>query len=633
MSAIIWKGILRIQNYWILRSNKYLFSFLLFFSSYLQAQDYLFPVKPGERNLLSGNFSEIRPNHFHSGIDVKIGGVNGEPILAIEQGFVSRIKISSYGYGNVIYLKHPNGQTSVYAHLDAFSPKIMEKMRREMYNVQKNELELYPDPDWFPVKRGELIGFGGNTGSSGGPHLHFEIRDSLDRAIDPFSFRFREVVDNTPPVLYRIALRPLDHESRVSGKFLRQEFTPIMEGNRYILREPVKISGKVGVEVYAIDRMDGVNNVFGIPIYELMEEEKPIFRIRVDHIDFNIGRFFLTHTHQNRFTRLYSYPNNPMKIYEPDSVSGGIIMANPGQKRQLRVNMKDYFGNMRLLEFQVDGEEITHFPITTNIASRSVTSIEYQREVMVIQTGISYWGTLAKVYVNGYIMDIPPAYVTEGKRTYLWDMNFGIPDSVDLCNEVIIPKVLKKIPIGEELSFINKEVEISFSKNSLLDDLFLSVEQKNQLNLTINNNKDYLQGNIEVLWKNPIYNGDQSKVHVYFQADNGRKSFVGGDWESEHIRFKTRNFGTFVLDEDKIPPTIQAFKIHQEGLRFIIKDEKSGIKDFEAYVDGKWVLMRYEHKQNVIWSEKMDKHPFNGEVLLVVRDMAGNESRYNATIN
>jgi hypothetical protein len=264
-----------------LRSNNYLLLFLLFLTINLQAQNYLFPVKPGERNLLSGNFSEIRPNHFHSGIDVKIGGANGEPILAIEEGYISRIKVSSFGYGNVIYLKHPNGQSSVYAHLDGFSTRIMEKMRSEMYRMKKNELELFPDADWIPVNKGEIIGFGGNTGSSGGPHLHFEIRDSLDRAIDPFSFGFKEVVDNTPPVLYRVAIKPLDYESRVNGKFQRQEFTPILEGNRYILRESVKISGRVGVEVYAIDRMDGVNNVFGIPIYELMEDEKPLFRIYV----------------------------------------------------------------------------------------------------------------------------------------------------------------------------------------------------------------------------------------------------------------------------------------------------------------------------------------------------------------
>ena len=378
--------------------------------------------------------------------------------------------------------------------------------------------------------------------------------------------------------------------------------------------------------------MDGVNNVFGVPIYELMEGGKPLFRIHINHLDFNIGRFLLTHTHENRFTRLYAYPNNLMRIYEPDSVYAGMITANPGEKKQIRVNMKDYFGNTRLLEFHVEGEESPHFPLSTMTSSGSVTSINYEIEVMVIQTGISYWGTLAKVYVNGYEMEIPPAYVAKGKRTYLWDMNFGIPDSVDLCNEVIRPKVLRKIPFGEELSFANTDVEINFSKNTLLDDLFLKVEKLNQASLSINKSNEYLQGNMEVLWRNPIFSGDKSKVHIYFQADNGRKSFVGGEWESGHIRFKIRNFGTFVLEEDNTPPIIKPTKVNQESLRFNIRDEKSGIRDFEAYVDGKWVLMRYEHKQNVIWSEKLDEHPFKGDVLLVVRDMAGNESRYSTTI-
>jgi len=615
-----------------LKSNNYLLLFLLLLTINLQAQSYLFPVRPGQRNLLSGNFSEIRPNHFHSGIDVKIGGANGEPILAIEEGYISRIKVSSFGYGNVIYLKHPNGQSSVYAHLDGFSTRITEKIRMEMYRMKKNELELFPDADWIPVKKGEIIGFGGNTGSSAGPHLHFEIRDSLDRAIDPFSFGFKEVVDNTPPVLYRVAIKPLDYESRVNGKFQRQEFTPILEGNRYILRESVKISGRVGVEVYAIDRMDGVGNVFGIPVYELMEDEKPLFRIHVDHIDFNLGRFLLTHTHGNRFTRLYPYQNNPMQIYEPDTASAGKITANPGEMKNIRVNLKDFFGNTRSLELNIEGEERPIFPLSAITSSTQKTTIHYEREVMVIQSGTTYWGNVAKVYINGYEMELPPAYVERGKRTYLWDLNYGVPDSLDLCHEVVRPIVLKKISFGEEISFANPDVEINFTKNSLLDDLFLKVEKKSPNSLTINDSKEYLQGNIDVLWRSPVFTGDVSKVHVYFQDTYGRKSFIGGEWESGNIRFKTRNFGTFVLDEDDVPPSIQPTRINRDGIRFKIRDNKSGIKDFEAYVDGEWVLMRYEHKQNVIWSEKLDKQPFKGEVLLKVRDMAGNENLFSTTI-
>lgn len=618
-----------------MKLNSYLLLLLFIFSFDLSAQKYLFPVKPGQRNLLAGNFSEIRPNHFHAGIDVKIGGVDGEPIRSIEDGYVYRIKVSTYGYGNVMYLKHPNGQSSVYAHLRNFSPKITEYMRQKMYEAQENELELFLDEKTLPVKRGEIIGNGGNTGSSAGPHLHFEIRDSLDRAIDPFSFGFHEVVDRTAPVLYRMALKPLDFESRVNGRFERQEFTPVLVGNRYVLKEPVKITGKVGIEVYAVDRMDDVHNVFGVPVYELLNGNRLLFGINVDHVDFNTGRFLLTHTHHNRFIRLYAYPNNPLQIYRQDSLSAGTITADIGEQKSLRVRMQDFFGNARELSFEVEGEE-PPFQITgRKINANSATQISYDRNVMVIKTGKSEMGEMAKVKVNGFEMEIEPAYIQNGQRTYLWDLNYGIPEAIDLCTDIVYPDVIAKIPFGKEISFSNQDVEVNYLENTLLDDLFLRIEKKIQgafKFLKINSAFDYLQGNVEIIWKNTGFTGDKNHTHVYLQTVNGRKTFIGGEWDSDHIRFKTRNFGTFVLEEDKISPTINPIRVNASELRFIIKDDKSGIKDFEAFVDGKWVLMRYEHKQNVIWSEKLDKQPFKGEVLLKVRDMAGNESQYVTNI-
>ncbi|SNS14745.1 Peptidase family M23 [Belliella buryatensis] len=612
--------------------------FLLLFcllSGSLFAQGYLFPVKPGQRNFLSGNFSEIRPNHFHSGIDIKIGGVDGEPILSIADGYVYRVKISSFGYGNVLYVKHPNGQSSVYAHLQKFSPKIMERMKQEMYAVQKNELEVYLDENTLSVKRGEVIGYGGNTGSSGGPHLHFEIRDSLDRAIEPLKFGFnKEVLDNTPPILYRIALRPMDFESRVNGKFERQEFTPILEGGRYVLPNEIKITGKVGLEVYAIDRQDGVSNIFGIPIYELLEEDKPIFRIDVDHIDFNKGRFFLTHTHQNRFVRLYPYPNNPMQLYEVDTVSKGLISAMDGQAKKLQVNMKDFFGNTRILTLNVVGEvkDNQYYTATSNNAS---TKITYQREVMVIDTKLSQVGSLAKVYAGERIMEIAPAYEENGRRIYLWNMDFAIPDSIDLCTELVNPEIISKIPFAEELIFTDGDVTLGFSDDTLLDDLFLRYKlqrRENDFSLSINPSGDYLQQNLDIKIHQAASKPDKSRLHVYAVAGNGRKNFVGGTWEGDDIQFKTRNFGTFVLDSDEIPPRILPIRVNASEIRFRISDEKSGIRDFEAFINGDWVMMRYEHKQAVIWSEKLDKQPFKGEVLLRVRDMAGNEATWTGII-
>ncbi len=618
-----------------MKLNSILLALLLFSPLISQGQDYLFPVKPGQRNLLAGNFSEIRANHFHTGIDVKIGGVDGEPILAIADGYVVRMKVSTYGYGNVLYIKHANGQSSVYAHLRNFSPKIMDFMRKEMYFAQRNELEIFPDPEFLPIKKGEIIGNGGNTGSSGGSHLHFEIRDSLDRALDPLAFGFSEVVDKTPPILYRVALRPLDIDSRVNGKYQREEFTPILEGGRYILKQPVNITGKVGVEIYAVDRKDGVNNIFGIPIYELIEGGKPHYRINVDKVDFNHGRFLLTHTHQNKFTRLYQYPNNPLELYEPDSITAGAITAEVGESKMLQVNMKDVFGNTRILSVYVEGQE-NQFDQNKNATAKNATTVSYDREVMIIQTGLENQGYLAKVFTKGLAFEIAPAYISEGKTTYLWDMSYGVPESIDLCTEVINSPVVARIPFNQELAYDDENVGIRFGEQTLLDDLYLRTERSlssGKPAITINSQQEYLQSNLAVVFKNTSFIGNKENAHVYFQADNGRKSFVGGVWEGDDIQFKTRNFGTFVIDQDQIAPTISPVRVNSGELRFIIKDDKSGISDFDASVNGEWVLMRYEHKQAVIWSEKNDNKPFKGKVVLRVKDMAGNETEWTTTFN
>ena len=617
-----------------MKLNNYLLTFLLLLPFGLQAQEYLFPVKPGQRNHLAGNFSEIRPNHFHSGIDIKIGGVDGEPIIAISDGYIWRAKVSAYGYGNVLYLKHTNGQSSVYAHLRNFSPKITEFMRKEMYFAKNNELEVFPDPEFLPIKKGEIIANGGNTGSSGGPHLHFEIRDSLELALDPQKFGFKELVDNLPPIVYRVALRPLDIESRVNGKYQRQEFTPFLEGGRYILNQNIKITGRVGLEIYAVDKADGVNNIFGVPVYELMEGEKPLYRINVDHVDFNTGRFLLTHTHQNRFVRLYQYPNNPLQIYEPDSVSAGAITSKTGEKKSLMVNVKDANGNTRVLRLTVEGED-QRYDQNGNTPSSNGTLVTYDREVMMIRTGLSDIGNLAKVFINGHVMEVPPAYISEGKRTYIWDMNYGVPDSLDLCTAVINSGVLVKIPFGKEYAYSDTNVRLRFEKNTLLDDLFLRTDLipgVNSNGIKINGPDEYLQSNMEVTLPQPTFTGDKNHSHIYLLANNGRKSFVGGEWEGNDIRFKTRIFGTFVLDQDRIPPKITPVRVNSNELRFKISDEKSGIRDFEAFVEGEWVLMRYEYKQALIWSEKQNNLPFKGKVLLKVRDMAGNEASYTTIL-
>ena len=148
--------------------------------------------------ILSGSFAELRNNHFHSGLDIKTQGREGLKIYASASGYVSRIKISRYGYGKALYIKHPNGYTSVYAHLQKFSPEIEAYVKKRQYQGETFELELFPKAGILKVLDRQLIAFSGNTGGSGGPHLHFEIRDNQERPLNPLTFGF-DIKDTTPP--------------------------------------------------------------------------------------------------------------------------------------------------------------------------------------------------------------------------------------------------------------------------------------------------------------------------------------------------------------------------------------------------------------------------------------------------
>ena len=138
--------------------------------------------------LLSGNFGELRSNHFHSGLDIKTQQREGLPVYAPADGYVKRIKVSHYGYGKALYLQHPNGYSSVYAHLQSYAGPIQQYVKEHQYNKESFEIELFPESDVLPVKKGQIIAYSGNSGSSGGPHLHFEIRDGASRPMNPMLF-------------------------------------------------------------------------------------------------------------------------------------------------------------------------------------------------------------------------------------------------------------------------------------------------------------------------------------------------------------------------------------------------------------------------------------------------------------
>ena len=199
--------------------------FLLMGQMSFAQHKYFFPVKPNQRNYLSGNMGELRTTHFHAGIDVKTDRREGLDIYATEDGYVSRIKVSSYGYGNVLYVTHPDGNTSVYAHLRNFRDDIAQYVLEQQYQQETFEIELFPEQWRFPVQRAEFIAHSGNSGSSMGPHLHFEIRETAtQRPRNGLLYNF-DVRDNIHPSIRGITIYPVDNESRVNGKQRKQIYT------------------------------------------------------------------------------------------------------------------------------------------------------------------------------------------------------------------------------------------------------------------------------------------------------------------------------------------------------------------------------------------------------------------------
>lgn len=216
------------------------------------------PVKHGLR--LSGTFGELRSNHFHAGIDIKSSrGAVGDAIVAAADGYISRIQENAGGYGKALYITHPNGFTTVYCHLRDYTPTINEYVKSEQYARQTFALNLFPQPNQFPVKKGEKIGELGNTGSSGGPHLHFEIRDTeTEEAINPLLFGFN-VADNRVPRLHQIRVYELNEKRETLGA---RTFDLVSTKQGYTVRGKVISvnSDKVGVALKAYDHMNGVTN-------------------------------------------------------------------------------------------------------------------------------------------------------------------------------------------------------------------------------------------------------------------------------------------------------------------------------------------------------------------------------------
>jgi len=324
--------------------NRSLILGLLLTTSLLSAQSAFAPSPPLDIPLvLSGTFAELRGNHFHGGIDIKTQGRSGLKIYSVAAGYVSRIAVNPYGYGNALYLRHPEGYTTVYGHLNAFYPELEAWVEEQLRDRSKNDGNLYPSPEQFKVTRGQLVAFSGNTGGSFGPHLHFEIRDTkTEEPLNPLKFGI-EVKDTRKPDIRGL-------------KWTAKDFS---DAGSFKSGDTIKSTSALGIDLFTTDKQDLANNNNGVYAIEASIDDQTFFTANYSRINFSTSRFINAHINYDlycsggvRYTRLYELENNPLKITDTYEISAPAFRASKGwitvaqdSVVKLEAKVKDFEGN------------------------------------------------------------------------------------------------------------------------------------------------------------------------------------------------------------------------------------------------------------------------------------------------
>ena len=536
-------------------------------------QDY-FRSPVGYQIFLSGTFGELRPNHLHAGIDIKAhNGKIGQPIFAAAEGYVARIKVQSGSYGKVLYVVHPNGYTTVYAHLHKFTDEIEAYVKNAQYKRKSYEVELFPPAGKFAFAKGEQLGKLGLSGRSFGPHLHFEVRDTeTEKPINPLLFGF-EVEDTRAPRIHELKAYFLNDKRETLNT---KTYHTIPSGSDYRLRGDTLLLGawRVGFGVKSYDHMNRVKNWNGVYALELYQDDQLVYNFEMETFDFSESRYINAHldyeeqvTKKSYFNRCYTLPGNRLSIY-PNQVNEGVIKLSKNKASKITVIAKDVDGNDSKLTFWVKRAKVKE------PKSNSFNYLLPYDEENIVNTSQLYLHFPKRcLYENLYL-----------KYSASTDHSANIYSTVHHIHNHTTP--------------VHRYFDIGIRPSILPDSL-------------------------------------RSKAFLAYCDHKNRITNCGGKWKEGRLVAKVRDLGDYCIMTDTEAPKIRIvnFSSNMRGynkMSFKITDNFDTARnvrylDYKATIDGNWVLMEYDSKNDLL-TYRFDDTIGAGEHLfkLTVTDSRGN---------